>query len=666
MIQGFGSLTLWPGTPSFEAVGRLRRTLHGPWSRACRSLLFVALALAACGVEQPPPSSPATPAPPSQAAAASAVRSASAPDAFYPGFDPARDTLPTPVDGGRVVVHLLSFPTSLNYMIDNSSVTRRMWNELHEGLIRQDLETWQYVPALAKSWTVEDQLVLPGGDVKSGKHVLTGLVEDFGDRWRIREAGTTRDVAKSEGAVLVRGSAFRFELRQGVKWQDGADFDARDVLFSLRCFRNPHVDCDEKRYQFDKIVRAQSDGPHSVRFAFAKPYFLAENVFGSLTILPAHLYDLSDPRNPDHAADADDERQARYLAEHPANRMWVGLGPYRVAEWSDTAIVAKRWEGYHDRANGGHVDEIVWRMIKDDGAAMTALLEGQLDFYDRVSGEDYLGPRTQSPEFTSRFYKGHFYAPYISYTGWNMRREKLSDVRVRTALALCFDWPAFIQSYYKGLAERVTGEQFLRGPAYDPTLQPLPYDPDRARSLLADADWYDRDQDGVVDREGVALEIEFLYPSGNRTSELSGQAFQAALEKIGVKLTLVARDWPAFMARVDKRDFDAISMGWITPPVVDPEQAWASKWAGADSANNAGLSDARVDGLIERIQVELDPTRRRELFAELQRRVYELQPYMFGVNVPRKFAMSKRVRNLQCFGLDPGYSIRRWYVIEKP
>jgi peptide/nickel transport system substrate-binding protein len=594
-------------------------------------------------------------------------------DAFYPGFDPAHDKLPGPRNGGSVVVHLLSFPKNLNYMLDNSAVTRRMWSELHETLLRRNLTTWEYEPSLAESYEVIDQLVLEGGDVASGAKVVTGKIRETDEQWLVDEHRSAGNLSQAEsyrrtsGARLLRGTAYDLVLRKDVKWQDGADFDARDVLFSLRCFRNKFVDCDEKRYMFDKIARVESNDAHEVRIAFAAPYFLAIDALASLPILPAHLYDLSDTRNPNRKAGASDEEQAKFIAEHPANRMWVGLGPYKVTEWSDKAIIAKRWDGYWDRANAGHVDEIVWREIRDDGAAITALCEGQLDWFDRLSGDDYFGGRTDNDAFKASYYKGYSYGPQISYVAWNTRREQLSDVRVRTALALCFDWDAYIKGYYRGLAERVTGEQFLRGPAYDATLQPLPFDLDRARALLAEAGWFDRDQDGIVERAGKPLRIELLYNTGSRSSELLGQAFQSNLAKVGVALTLVSRDWAAMMERVDARDFDALSTGWITPPVVDPEQVWHSKGAATKgSANVSGLADAEVDRLIGKIQVELDPESRRLLFANLQRRVYALQPYMFGVNVPRKFACSKRVRNVECFVLDPGYSIRRWFVIDPP
>lgn len=649
--------------PSFASVGALRRALLGlgRWSAPlflCASPSIATPPAAAAGVQtQSPPSSPAQP--------ASSAHPLALADVFYPGFDARSEALPKAVDGGRVVVHVPGFPGSLNFMIENSSVTRRLWQELHEGLLRQDPRSFEYEPALAQSFEVLDQLVLEGGDIATGERVLVGRIGEEDGRWVVHSArndgGQPLRVEKVPGQRLLRGTTFDFVLRQGVKWQDDVEFDARDVLFSMRCFRNPFVRCDEKRFQFDKVARFESSSPYTLRFSFAQPYFLALDTFESLTILPAHIYDLADPRNPKVNPKASAEEQGRFIEEHPANRLWIGLGPYKLAQWTDTAIVARRWDGYHDRAHSGHVDEIVWRMVVDS-AAVTALLEGELDYFDRLTGDDYFGGRTDSDGFRERYYKGYSYGPQISYNAWNMRREKLKDERVRTALGMCFDWDGLIAGYYKGLARRVTGEQFVDGPVYDASITPLPFDPEGARKLLAEAGWYDRDQDGRVDKDGAPLAIEFLYQAGSRTSEISGQAYQANLKKIGVDLVLRGRDWAALTEALRARDFDLVAMGWITPPIVDPEQSWHSKWAGTGSANHSGLSDPEVDRLIGEIQLELDPTRQKTLFSALQRKVYSLQPYMFGVNVPRKFAMSLRVRNLESFVLDPGYRIRRWYL----
>lgn len=593
----------------------------------------------------------------------------SPPDRFYPGFVAGRDKLPTPVRGGRVVVHLASAPKHLNYMIDNSSVTRRMLLELHEQLVSQDLESWQYVPVLATGWETEDTLVLAGG-AAGEERTLFGRVEDLGERWRVTplsRGGSAlaepRELAKSEVLRIERETVFTFHLRRNVKWHDGEVFDARDVDFSFQCFKNPDVQCDEKRFQFDKIVRDEVLDPLTVRFFFAKQYFLALDCFEALVVLPAHLYDLSDPRNPDKKESATQAEQARFVNENPHNRQWIGLGPYRVKEWTSQYLDAERFPDYFDPAHAGYVDAIRWRIIPNDDAAATALLNGELDYFDRLTSEDFFGGRSATPEFRAHLYKGYFYAPYMAYTAWNMKRPQFADARVRRALAMCFDSDKFIQSYYKGLALRVTSEQFCGGPTYDRSIVPIAFDPDRARELFTEAGWYDRDGDGLIDKDGAPLSIEFLYPAGNKTSEVQGTLFQETLGRVGVRLELASRDWAAFSDRVQKRDFDCMNLGWIMPPQTDPEQSWHSRWADNESANHAGLKDPEVDHLIEAIQVELDASKRKELFSKLQRRVYDLQPYMFGVNPPRKFAMSLRVRNFQTFGIDPGYSIRRWFLV---
>jgi ABC-type transport system substrate-binding protein len=83
---------------------------------------------------------------------------------------------------------------------------------------------------------------------------------------------------------------------------------------------------------------------------------------------------------------------------------------------------------------------------------------------------------------------------------------------------------------------------------------------------------------------------------------------------------------------------------------------------GPDTGNQGSLADPEVDRLIDALQVETDRARRLELLHRLHREVHALQVYSYGVFVPRKFAASRRLRGLQTFSIEPGYSIRRWYL----
>src|SRR5262249_5685012 len=138
---------------------------------------------------------------------------------------------------------------------------------------------------------------------------------------------------------------------------------------------------------------------------------------------------------------------------------------------------------------------------------------------------------------------------------------------------------------------------------------------------------------------------------------------QESLARIGIRLTFVPLEWNTLMERRASREFDALSLAWVLPYEIDPEQMWHSKWAGKDerSSNFPGLADPEVDALIEQGQRELDPAKRAAIWRKLQARVYALQPYLFGFDPPRKFAMSRKIRGMQLVAVDPNYVIRRWY-----
>lgn len=606
-------------------------------------------------------------------------------DFFHPDHQPGKDgqrpPLPAPAYGGRAIIHLEAMPKSLCYPIENSGVTRRILQEVHATLLTRDWDTCELKPDLCRSYDVEDTLVLAGGRGADNTNIRVGRVSETSDAFRLlRDIGyatdEVREFPKAEVERLERSTVFTFRLRDDVRWHDGHPFDARDVVFSAEIYRNPFLDSGEKRFQFDKIVKVEAPNAFTVRIFYERQYFQALPSIGDLCILPAHLYDLSDPEHerfdPEYhlkktAENKDwkpsEKDQAEYIKTNPHNRAWVGLGPYKVVKWDADSIEADRFDGYFDRANAGYLDSIRWRFVQRDDVAFQALINGELDIFTRVSAADYFGEATRKPSFTDRFYKGYVYSNAYWYTAWNLRREKFADVRVREALARAFDFEEFKRTFYMGLAEQVTGQPSFLSDAYDRAVEPFAYEPDRARALLTEAGWYDRDGDGVIDKDGSPFEIELCSNAGNKVSEQFALKLQESLARVGVKLVFVPLEWATLQERVKKAAFDAVALAWVLPYEADPEQMWHSKWADpqARSSNHPGLRDAEVDLLIERGQRELDPKKRAAIWRELQARLYALQPYLFGFNPPKKFAVNKKLRGFQTVKLDPNYVIRRWY-----
>ena len=535
------------------------------------------------------------------------------PDLFHPDHQPrdgVRPEMPEPRRGGRVIVHLAAMPRHLNLMTENSSYVRWMLREVHEFLMLRDWETWEHVPRLAEDVFLEDTVVL------ADDSTIFGETREEGDDLVVRPVSPDnplteeRRIPKTEVKALARETVVTMNLH-AAKWHDGHAFDADDVYFSWLCYKNPTVDCEDSRDKVGKITSAEVLGEQRIRFFFEEPYFLALDVFTDLTIIASHRYNLSDPDNPDFEEGTDPlgREQGLYVNEHELNLNWLGLGPYRITDLNEQFIEAQRFDDYFDPERAGFVDAIRWRHIASSDAAKAAVLNGEIDFWMRMLSEDYFGEFTRKPEFLENYYKGYYYVPSTQYISWNMRLPMFAERDVRRALGHCFDWDEYLRTTARGLGVRVTGTAFYLSRDYDHSIEPLAYDLERAEELLDDAGWYDRDGDGIRDKDGQPFEFDFLVSAGMTASERQALKLQENLAKVGVKMNIVARDWAAFIERIKQKDFDVFGLGWT----LDVENDLFPLWHSVDETKNLrgsnypGLADEEVDGLIEAIQRELDP-----------------------------------------------------------
>jgi len=583
-----------------------------------------------------------------------------------------RATSVEPVRGGRLVVHIPTRPLHLNRVIEAGADARRILEEVHARLVERNMETWELEPSLAESIETYDRLTYEAEDGRDAREMLGHVtIPEPGHGWmfnRLPVPGQRPEshyVMAKDAHRLGLSTVFDFRLRQDALWHDGHRFDADDVIFTLDTYLNEAVQSEHARHLFEGIRSYEALDEFTVRVEFEKSYFLVLEIFeDDFAILPSHLFDLLDEDNERFDADATPEERAAFIHENPHNVNWIGLGPYRVTEFTDQYLEAERFDDYFDEANGGYADELRWRFIPSDNAAKQALLAGELDFFGRLRSRELLGEFTAQPAFREQYDKGFYYSPQFNFVAWNLRRPLFQDQRARRALAHTFDWQEFIDTIGSKMGEAVTAAWYRFSPAYDAELAHFPYSLERAEELLAEAGWIDRDGDGVLDREGARFEFEFLFNKNDAAVRLIGQKLKENLERIGIVMNMAERDFASVQALIGDREFDATGGSLFLGPEVDPVGIWHSK--GADvlrSKNLTGYSDAESDRLIEAIQTELDNDKRTALFHELQARIYDAQPMLFGCMFPVKFAVSKRTRGVQRFYLDPGYSLRRWFIL---
>ena len=427
---------------------------------------------------------------------------------------------------------------------------------------------------------------------------------------------------------------FTFELRKDVAWHDGKPFSAEDIVYSFERIMDPKVDAPHLRVYYQDIRQVVKLPPNRVQFIFNKPYFMALEFCGGMPILPKHLYE----------GNLDFNR-------HPLNRAPIGTGPYRFQHWNtgkDIRLI--RNESYWGKKPA--IKSVQFLIIPEESIALQVLKKGGLD----LAG---LQPiqwvrQTQSKKFNARFNKYQYYTPGYTFIGWNLRRPFFQDKRVRQALTELVNRQEILEELKFGLGEVTTGPFYTEGPSYDHAIKPLAYDKVHAKALLKASGWEDHDQDGILDREGVAFRFEFLIPSGRRFAEGLATIVKEDLAQLGIVVDIRKIEWALFIQKLNDHTFDAVTLGWSFGFEQDPYQVWHSSQA-EQGSNFVGFKNELVDQLIEQARVEFDAKKRTDLHQEIHRLIHEEQPYTFLFTSPSLVALDRRFTHVKVYpiGIDP-------------
>jgi peptide/nickel transport system substrate-binding protein len=431
------------------------------------------------------------------------------------------------------------------------------------------------------------------------------------------------------------------------------------------------VDAASKRGYFAELTEVSTPQPRKIQFKFAKPNFLNAVFLGgdTLAVIPKHVFDpdglldslsFKDVIGAKGRSDANAKKFAEAFNKHPAGRAPVGTGPYKFERW-DTGkeLVVVRNKDYWGKQ--AYVDRIVYRIIQDRTASLTALKAGDVDLLPRLSPIQH-AQQTSGPQFESQFKKAVHGTTQYAYIVWNEDRPFFKDKRVRQALTMLVDKKQIIETLRFGLGTLTEAHFNPKSPDYNKNLKPYPYDPKRAAQLLDEAGWKDTNGDGIRDKDGIPFRFEFL---GTANSVFTSQLLPILKEefrKAGIDMTERLIEFTVQVNSMRDHKFDASSLLWISPLVGDPYQIWHTKSIANRGSNYAGFSNAEADRLIEQARLEFDPEKRRQLYWRWQEIIYDEQPYVFLYVPEDPAAYQKRFENVRWYPPDPAYDLLEWYV----
>ncbi|WP_053552320.1 peptide-binding protein [Desulfuromonas soudanensis] len=432
-----------------------------------------------------------------------------------------------------------------------------------------------------------------------------------------------------------------FHLRPGVTWHDGTPFTAEDVLFTYRLYIDPKTPTAYAE-QYRQVATAEVLDPTTFRVSYRQPLAKALISWGEISVLPRHLLEGEDvTKSP--------------LARHP-----VGTGPFRFVEWKPgEKIVLEANPDYFE--GRPYLDRVVYRIIPDESTMFLELQAGGLD----TMGLNPIQYQTQtdSPAFKRQFVKYRYPAFAYTYLGYNLNRPLFQDKRVRQALSYAINKKEIVEGVLLGLGQEATGPYKPGTWPYNPAVKRYPYNPERARALLAEAGWTDSDGDGILDKDGKPFAFTIVTNQGNDQRVKSGEIIQRRFREIGVDVKLRVIEWASFLNEfINPGNFDATILGWTVPIDPDGYNVWHSSKTGPRELNFVGFKNAEVDELLEKGRRTLETAERKKYYDRFQEILAEEQPYTF-LYVPDALpVVASRFQGIEPAPAGITYNFIRWYV----
>ena len=430
-------------------------------------------------------------------------------------------------------------------------------------------------------------------------------------------AGSRVVLELAESYEWIDDQTVEFKLKKGVKFHNGEDLTADDVVFTFE--RILTQDIGAKRRGFVKEVEnVEKVDDYTVRFNLKSPWPVFMQMLVHNQIVPK-----------DYLTQVGDEE----FAKRP-----VGAGPFRFVEGKlDEQIVLERFDDYYGGADElppvgpPLLDKVIFRMIPETSTRVASLLAGEVHIIQNVPA--YMVPQfLGNPDVQVKTCMG----TRPKFMDLNVTRPPFDDVRVRQALNYAVDAETLLAKVAGGYGIILPGPLSPANNYADPDLKPYGYDPEKAKELLAEAGYKPEDISFVIDAYGPYVEIAEAVAGQLRA--LGMDANVRTWEYKVVKPLLLNCERQAFLRDWGDSAFDPV--GYI-------EAKWHTRVEGTPlgRGNFSCYSNPEVDALIEAGASEPDPEKRREIYYKMQRLIYEDAPAVF-LYVPQEIeAASAKVNN---------------------
>lgn len=425
-------------------------------------------------------------------------------------------------------------------------------------------------------------------------------------------------------------------LRQGVKFHDGTEMTANDVVFTFERIINenaiefPEPHTSPRKGLIAQLASIEKTGDYTAVMHFSAPFPTAMQMLVHQQILSqAYLEKVG---------------TEGFIAAP------IGTGPFKFvsAQPGYTEIVMEKFADYYGGSpdlppvGPACVDTAIFRVIPEASTRVAALLAGEVDIIQNVPAA-LVSTLEQVPGIQIKT------APGTSpmWMEMNVNKAPFDDVNVRQAMNYAIDKDLLISAIYGGKAVALAGPLSPYNNFADKTLQPYAYDTAKALELLAAAGWKDSNGDGMLDKNGANFSFTIDTEESFRsiTEAVAGQ-----LRAIGIDASVRIWEYSVVKPLLQAGERQSFLDNWgdsAFDPVGHMEAKWHSYVTGTTygRGNFSGYANAQVDELIKKGETTVDVDARHVIYNEAQQLIYNDAPAIFLVLPEVVEAASARVQN---------------------
>ncbi len=454
-------------------------------------------------------------------------------------------------------------------------------------------------------------------------HAYEGLTR-YNEKYDVEPALATK-------WTYISPTQVRFDLRKGVKWQDGTPFTADDVIFSFGRIKQPQGTMQIYVTGIADIKKVD-DTTIDIMLSAPNPILL-RNIIDFRIMSKAWAEKNRTTNVQDYKA----------KEENFASRNVMGTGGYRILSWQpEQRIMMARNEAWWGKPTG-NVTQVVYTPIKAEATRVAALLSGDVDMLTDVPTQDVDRLRADKklkvvdgPEVRTIFLAPDIGSNELKYS--NVKgKNPFKDKRVREALSVAIDREAIKKSIMRGMSVPANLMVAPGVNGYDKVLDtPLKADTAKAKQLLVDAGYPN------------GFEFQLNCPNNRYVNdEKICQAVIAMWARIGVKANLASENMATFIQKVQNFDSSMYLLGWGVA-TYDGQYAVQSlartRTSGADgNFNFSRVSDATVDKLTDAMKTETDVAKRNGMIRDALVRIkdetlliplhHQIRPWVMKANV---------------------------------